>query len=205
MRRSSLSVISLVLASALGCTTGEGEGWVKSEQLFVRDCWNGPFDLQPTFFGGNPHDTSLTIRVQRGDNLREVSDGVTIMIEDLPKLRESSLGSAVQIGLPATAAVSGPPVSLSVFLHASCHEQNGALYAVSGTITFASLFSGDPNESDADDRLTEASFSAELANAGDVAVISAGSAEQSEAVQTSHVEGWFRFFFQRGQPAQPFP
>lgn len=195
-----------VLAASSACTTGEGEGWVKSDQLFVKDCWNGAFDLQPTFFGANPNEDSLTIRVQRGDNLREVSDGVTIMIENLPEIRESSLGAAVQIGLPASSGAAASPVSLSLFMHDSCHEQNGALYAVSGSITFDSLFSGDRNETDADDRLTEATFSAQLANAEDVEVLAAGAqAPSGDSVQTSEVNGYFRFFFQRGQPAQPFP
>lgn len=202
MRAKSALVVAAAVVACFGCTTGEGEGWVKSDQLFVRDCWNGPFDLQPTFFGANPSGDALTIRVQRGDNLREVSDGLTIMIKDLPTIRESSLGSAVQIGLPENAGAAAAPVSVSLFLHDTCHEQNGALYATSGSITFASLFSGDANESDADDRLTEASFTAQMANAEDVDT--EGSAPTSGA-QTSEVRGWLRFVFQRGQPAQPFP
>jgi len=205
VERSLTVALAVAVAATFGCTTGEGEGWVKSDQLFVRDCWNGPFDLQPTFFGGNPNQDSLTIRVQRGDNLREVSDGLTIMIEDLPTIRESSLGSAVEIGLPVSTGASASPVSMSLFLHDSCHEQNGALYATSGSITFASLFSGDPNESDADDRLTEASFTAQMANAEDVNVTGESPAPGAAPAQTSQVQGWFRFVFQRGQPAQPFP
>jgi hypothetical protein len=75
------------------------------------------------------------------------------------------------------------------------------VYSISGTITFTSLFSGDINEPNADDRLTEAEFTAEFA---DPRQLSSGSTADSSTV-VSTVEGWFRFFFQRGKPAQPFP
>jgi hypothetical protein len=203
--RAALRLLAAVASpplALLGCTTGEGEGWVRSDPLYVERCWDGPFDLQPTFFGGDPNGDSLVLRVQRGDNLREVSDGLTVLVEDLPSIRENSLGAPIPIGLPAEGGAAAP-VSLSLYLHDTCHEQNGALYAISGTITFASLFSGDRNETDADDRLTEASFSAEVVNASDVLAMSAEGG--GEGVRTSLVEGEFRFFFQRGQPAQPFP
>jgi hypothetical protein len=94
-----------------------------------------------------------------------------------------------------------PKVHLSLYLHDSCHEQIGALYSMSGTITFKSLFSGDPNEDNAEDRLTDAKFSGitfadprQMSSTGEVA-----------PEKTSLVDGWFRFYFERGQPAQPFP
>jgi hypothetical protein len=64
---------------------------------------------------------------------------------------------------------------------------------VGGSINFSSLFSGDIAEPNADDRLTEANFSADFTDPRD----SSGA--------TSQVTGYFRFYFQRGQPAQPFP
>jgi len=50
--------LALLLACSswlLACSVGEGEGWVRSDRLVIEDCWDGPFDLQPTFFGANPH------------------------------------------------------------------------------------------------------------------------------------------------------
>jgi hypothetical protein len=91
-------------------------------------------------------------------------------------------------------------VSLALYLHDTCHAQNGALYAVTGTITFAHLFSGNPNETNGDARLTEASFEASFADPRDAA----NDGTFDPAVM-SDVKGWFRFYFQRGQPAQPFP
>jgi hypothetical protein len=205
MKSRTMLVVALALTS-LACTTGEGEGRVYSKQLFVENCWDGEFDLQPSFFGGNPfREQALVIRVQRGDNLKEVSDGLNVLISDLQAVRNGQLGQAIKVGPPPgiveTFEADPSPVTLILYLHDSCHEQNGTLYSVEGTITFSSLFSGDPNEDDADDRLTEAEFSVEFVNPGDYGALVLKEGE----VRTSMVEGEFSFFFQRGQPAQPFP
>jgi hypothetical protein len=198
---------------AAGCTVGEGSGEVTSERLYIEDCWDGPFDLDPDFFAANPfRDESLTIRVQRGDDSPELSDGLYVVVNDLKGKRETLESQGVveaSVGLPADIEVIGTDydmssfaptdVSLALYLHSTCHTVNGAVYALSGNITFTSLFSGDPNEPDADDRLTEATFSAQFADPRQLT----GDAAQNAAV-TSTVNGQFRFFFQRGQPAQPF-
>lgn len=208
MRRG-LWVAALAGALAMGCTTGEGEGWVRSDRLFVGECWNGPFDLQPTFFGANSDGEALIIRVQRGDNIEEVSDGVVAVVSDIAGIRGGQLGTDMDVGLPRGVSPPGvpqtfdpdpPEVSLSLYLHDTCHLQNGTLYSIGGTINFSSLFSGDPNESEADDRLTEASFTAQFADPRD---IQPDRSIDPERVST--VDGYFRFFFQKGQPAQPFP
>jgi len=204
-------VLSLVLGAVLlaGCSTGEGTGWVRSDKLYVRDCWNGKFDLQPTFFGDNPYRDTQLVRVQRGDNLEEVSDGVTALVNDVSGIRGSDLDTGIKVGLPPGVSPPGvpikynpnpPKVSLALYLHDTCHAQNGTLYSMDGTITFSSLFSGDPNESNADDRLTEAHFDADFADPRDL--LADGSIDPAKK---SSVQGYFRFFFQRGQPAQPFP
>jgi hypothetical protein len=207
-------VFLLALGAASGCTTGEGEGWVRSDRLYIEDCWNGPFDLQPTFFGANPYrQEQLLIRIQRGDNLEEVSDGLTVLVSDVAGIRENDIDRALPVGLPPGVTPTGVPVaeptgsgddparvSLALYLHASCHAQNGTIYAIDGTITFASLFSGDPNEPDGADRLTDADFEARFADPRDM-----GGDGSIDPDRVSLVRGHFRFFFQRGQPAQPFP
>jgi hypothetical protein len=207
--RSSLGLLVLVALGAAGCSTAEGTGEVRSERLYVEDCWNGPFDLDPDFFGANPYRDTLTVRVQRGDNLEEVSDGLIVLVNDVRGIRDESLGTPLAVGLPAGVAPPGvtpafdpdpPRVHLALYLHDTCHEQNGTLYSTAGSITFDSLFSGDPNEPDADDRLTEARFDATF---GDPRHL--GPDGQADPERASQVTGWFRFFFQRGQPAQPFP
>jgi hypothetical protein len=198
---------SLLALASLGCTVGEGEGRVSSERLWVAGCWDGAFDLKPDFFGANPDQgESLTIRVQRGDNIEDMSDGLIVQVIDLPEIRKR-LGEDLPVGLPRGVTPSGvpitfnpdpPKVSLSLYLHNSCHLQNGTIYSTSGTINFRSLFSGDPNESSSEARLTDATFDANFADPRELV-----DAEDPAAV-TSRVTGNFHFFFQRGQPAQPF-
>jgi hypothetical protein len=203
-----LAFLAIAL-TALACSSAEGDGEVTSDRLYVEDCWNGPFDLKPTFFGANPYLDTLTIRIQRGDNIEEVSDGLIVLVKDVSAIRGSELGAPVKVGLPEGVSPPGVPlkenldpakVHLSLYLHDTCHAQNGTLYSTGGTITFASLFSGDPNEDDAEDRLTEANFSATFADPRHASPD--GSIEEGK---TSQVNGWFRFYFERGQPAQPFP
>lgn len=198
-------------AAGVGCTVGEGDGGVTSERLVVRDCWDGPFDLGPTFFAANAFNRDqLSIRVQRGDNNQEVSDGLTVSLRDLQTIRADSLGQPVPVGIPPGVHPPGlawstnpnpTTVSLSLYLHDTCYMQNGALYSTSGTITFTHLFSGDPNETVGDQRLTEAKF--EDVQFADPRDASADGTFDESVV--SHVSGWFRFYFQRGQPAQAFP
>jgi len=101
-------------------------------------------------------------------------------------------------GQPPSGAAA-PLVTISLYLHQTCHEQNSATYSVGGDITFSSIFSGDPNEEDTDARLTDATFAVQFADPRELIA-----AEDPAAVTSSVVTGNFRFFFQRGQPAQPF-
>ena len=209
MTRTALGLVaSVALAGGLGCTVGDGKGNVTSDRLYLQGCWNGPFDLKPDFFAANPYrQESLLIRVQRGDNNQEASDGVTVIVNDLDEVKKVADGlTKIPVGLPPGVAPPGQPltgaeaplVSLSLYLHQTCHEQNSATYAVGGTITFTSIFSGDPNETDSQERLTEAFFDVQVADPRELI-----GAEDPAAV-TSTVKGDFSFFFQRGQPAQPF-
>ena len=201
-----------VLALApLGCTVGQGTGDVKSDHLYVNDCWNGPFDLNPDFFGANPDNgVSLMIRVQRGDNIEDVSDGLDVLVNDLQDVRKQ-LNTPIKVGMPPGVSPPGvpitfnptpPQVSLALYLHNSCHQQDGTIYSVSGTITFSSLFSGDLNEGSSENRLTDAVFT-DVAFA-DPRELAAAADSAAQTAVTSLVSGNFSFYFQRGQPSQPF-
>jgi hypothetical protein len=205
MRRRAFVLPALL---TLACDVGEGEGWVRSDKLFIEDCWNGSFDLGPDFFAANPSpgSESVTFRVQRGDNIEEVSDGLVVVVKELPRVRGMT-GQEIKVGMPPGVSPPGVPieevdepplVSLALSLHGSCHAQNGTVFSVDGTITFTSLYSGDPYEDEADERLTEARFDATFADPRIVA------ATDDPTSAESHVQGYFRFFYQRGQPAQPF-
>jgi hypothetical protein len=69
------------------------------------------------------------------------------------------------------------------------------------TMTFDSLFDGNAGESNAQKRLTEASFDLYLADPREVCPGGVGPPPPCR----SHLQGSFRFYFQRGRPAQPFP
>jgi hypothetical protein len=203
--------------SVLGCSIGEGNGSIESEQLFMADCWDGPFNLQPTFFGANsfPSQDSMIIRVQRGERGTEVSDGVMIVVNDVSEIRETLIGERVTIGLPSGVTPPGIPVrsvpdppkaGLSLYLYETCHVQNGAVYAYDGWIEFESLFSGDRNETNAEDRLTQATFEAKVADPREMDYDADGNpSPNDDAGRSSTVTGNFSFYFHRGVPAQPFP
>lgn len=192
-----------------GCALGEGSGEVVSDRLRVDSCWDGPYDMQPDFFAGAPYRDSFQIRIQRGADLQEMSDGLSILVDDVHYVR-GVLGVPLQVGLSPGVSPPGvpvqpdpnpPPVHMALYLHNTCREQLSTLYAVRGVITFERLFNGDPNETNADERLTSAVF--------DVMVVDprkqppgGGPIDQE---QLSRVTGWFQFYFERGQPGQPFP
>jgi hypothetical protein len=206
------AALALLLACAsTACTfVGQGEGEVTSSMLTVPECWTGPFDLSPDFFASVPFRETQQIRVQRGSDIQEVSDGVAILVNDTPKIRESLLGQSIEVGLPpkllneiapGAALPEAPEVSLALYLQFSCHNQNIVLYAMSGTIVFSSLFSGDPSEDEGSEKFTDATFDVVMADPRD--------ANPMDLVvppeKTSPLTGSFRFHFQRGQPGQPFP
>jgi hypothetical protein len=69
------------------------------------------------------------------------------------------------------------------------------------TIVFNNLFDGNPNESDASKRLTDATFDLYLADPREICSGGLGPPPPCRG----HVSGSFRFYFERGRPAQPFP
>ncbi|HEX3777902.1 MAG TPA: hypothetical protein VHV51_25715, partial [Polyangiaceae bacterium] len=125
-------VLCALALAPLACTVGEGQGDVRSDHLYVNGCWNGPFDLNPDFFGANPDDgESLMIRVQRGDNVEDVSDGLDVVVNDLQNIR-MQLNTPIPVGMPAGVTPPGvpitfnpnpPKISLALYLHQTCHDQ----------------------------------------------------------------------------------
>lgn len=205
-----LPLVALVSLSA-GCSLGDGEGDIRSADLTVAGCWNGPFQLTPDFFAGLPFRRTLTMRIQHGGDTEEVSDGAIVLVDDIDKVRQGiASGNAtfrvaqppaiVPPGFPVVADPDPAIVHLTLYLHRSCHAQNSALYSVGGNITFAAIYNGNPNETNAAEKLTDASFTD--IEVGDPRDRVAGG---DTILNTSHISGNFKFYFQRGQPAQPFP
>jgi hypothetical protein len=266
-----MRVLGVMVAGLLitGCSLGQGTGEVKSDELFAHECWGQPgdtpgageqvYNLQPDFFAAIPYRSTVQIRVQHGNDLQEVSDGLSVLIDDVPKIRaaldvaralqagETGVEDAgpsdagtppvcvgadpasgvlgphadgtvtFQVALPAGVTPPGSPavpppdlianppiVHVALFLQRSCHNQNTVLYAVSGTMTFASLFSGDPNESSAAEKLIHVTKLD--VQVGDLRDVPLGAYPREIPCELqSRVQGNFKFYFDRGQPAQPFP
>jgi hypothetical protein len=78
------------------------------------------------------------------------------------------------------------------------------LYAIGGHMTFHSIFDGDPNETDAAEKLTEAAFD-DIVVADPRDLDPTADTPTVRADRQSTLYGNFRFYFQRGQPGQPFP
>lgn len=209
-RKRAVAWLTLLLVTS-GCTfVGQGEGEVESTALSVPECWDGGFELGPDFFASVPFRETQQIRVQRGSDLQEVSDGVAILVNDTSKIRDELLGAEIEVGLPpqlldeilpGVSTGVTPEVSMALYLQFSCHNQNVVLYAVEGTIQFDSLFSGDPNETSGAEKFTDASFEVMMADPREIDPMTKLIPDDKKSPLT----GWFQFHFQRGQPGQPFP
>jgi hypothetical protein len=211
-RSSALLAVAALTLTLPACRIGEGEGEVSSDKLDVEGCWNGQFLLGPDFFAANPYRRMLEIRVQHGVDDPEVSDGVTILVDNIDKVRTHIAehpGEPLRAGLPPAVVVPGVPVvfdpdpplvHLTLYLHRACHAQNSALYSLDGGIVFRSIFNGNLTESDTDELLTDGEFTDLVV--GDPRVLEPGT---QTVTHLSHLNGRFKFYFKRGQPAQPFP
>jgi len=207
-------VASLGSISFSCVSIGEGSGSVISTALIAKDCWNGGFDLDPDFFVADPFRNTMQLRIQRGSDFLEVSDSLVVLIDDTEAVR-AMLGQDIPVTLPLGVSPPGiaegsicsdlactSPVHVALYLLDSCHAQNIVLYGTGGTIRFDELFSGDLNEADAAEKLIDAQFDITV---GDPRNISLEGRSLGELSDTSDLSGRFRFYFQRGQPAQPFP
>ncbi|MGH7269316.1 MAG: hypothetical protein ACREJ3_02715 [Polyangiaceae bacterium] len=77
----------------------------------------------------------------------------------------------------------------------------GAGGVATSTIVFDSLFDGNPDESDAQKRLTNAHFALYLADPREICPGGLGPPPRCRGMLT----GSFQFYFERGRPAQDFP
>ncbi len=275
-----VSAAAFVAALAPGCSLSDGQGDVTGT-LNVPECWSGKFELKPDFFAGVPYKKTLQLRIQSGGDYESFSDGISILIDDVPQIRgdgsrPSLYGVPLAVSLPPGVTPPGVPVPavaspagvhLTLYLARSCHTQNVALYALdrvsvnadgscdavaggtepracqalqpatvdggaadaaspdatvpeagaaadagasasapaptirSSTVTFTSLFDGDPDEDIAAKRLNEGTFDVYLADPRDICPGSLGPPPRCRG----HLTGSFKFYFQRGRPAQPFP
>lgn len=258
MRPAVLAAFFTLAAAATGCSLGRGEGEVHSDDLYAADCvlpsdqnCPGPdgidvgcdaYDLRPDFFAAVPYRETIQMRIQRGTDITELSDGLSVLVNDIDKIRaplhekqDAAIAGgaseedakklyvevpvAIPVGVFPPGSVPAPPppcdeatqvcgtlpVAISLYLQKSCHNQNAILYAVSGWIRFRSLFSGDPNEKSAAEKYIDADFDVIVGDPHDAPLGEPIDADAIPKEKTSHLTGYFRYYFERGKPGQPFP
>ena len=157
-----------------GCSQGDGEGAIQGT-LNIPECWNGAFDLDPDFFAAVPYrETSLTLRIQRGSDFQNFSDGISIQMRDIKKIRPDGASfagryrEALRVDLPASVAAPGAPivpdpdpalVAFALYLQRTCKTQTVSLNAVDevtlptdGTCTVQTMRGADPLQGCAPDK-----------------------------------------------------
>lgn len=176
MRRalSFAAIATVLVAVSPGCSQGEGDGHI-SGTLNVPNCWSGAFDLAPDFFAANPYREGLQIRIQSGSDFETYSDGVSILVYDIGKIRPDpssnspgKYGQPIPVELPPEVTPPGVPirpqpdpplVAMTVYLQKSCRTQDVTLQAVEevtlpndGSCTANAVMGADPTQGCAPDK-----------------------------------------------------
>ena len=209
-RRLSIAIAAsgAMLAIGTACSVGTGEGEI-SGSLVLRDCGVevADYHLHPTFFaadyvtnpgaGSGEESPIVSIRVQRGSYRESVSDGLLVTVYDVNEIVRSHLEEP----LPLTAVAEGRVrlVDVTFYAQQTCDSgypdefwrTPGILHASGGTITFHALHAPDLDGDDTE-------IAADLTGAVFVA-------EDDPDNRHAELSGSFRFFYQRGAPAQAFP
>jgi len=178
----------LAALTIAGCSVGRGEGEFTG-RVDVVDCPGvSEYRLRPSFFGAEPVDELLEIRVQRGSGAVNVVDGIYVLVRDAADLQENHLGEEL------TVDNENGPVGVTLYLNHTCPPARTrspvTLPAVSGRVRFDSIYA--PRGDD-----PEVEIAAEL--------IDVRFADPRNAERTAELSGYFSFLFERGRPAQLFP
>jgi hypothetical protein len=132
-------VAAIVIATfAPACSQGEGEGRVTGA-LNVPGCWEGAFELSPDFFAAVPYRSGIQMRIQNGSDFQNFSDGLSVLVYDVPKVRPTRYKQPLEVDLPPEVTPPGIPVvadpdpalvGITLYLQKSCRTQNVTLHAV---------------------------------------------------------------------------
>ncbi len=185
--RASASLGTALLA-LLACADGQGEGEVTGS-VSAPECGidDADWDLRPDYFAQDSWENTAIVRVQRGSNYQDLSNGLVITISDVDDVRAS-------FGTPIDLSLEEAPVSITLTLDGTCRprrrEPSVLLIARSGTITFDALY--DPRADDG--RETSATLDGLVMDDG----------EEVEPA-TAELSGFFSFLFTRGRPGQRYP
>lgn len=180
----------LVASLFAGCAFGRGEGEL-SGVFEAEDCdKQGEYSMNPNFFAAEPIEELLVVRVQRGSSRDELVDGLLVLIRNAAELQRDLLGQSIEIVDDDDALV-----QITLSLGKTCPPTRDrtavVLPAVSGAIAFESIYAPEGDSPDV------VEVAAELTD-----VLFADPRDDTRRAQLS---GHFRFLFERGSPAQPFP
>lgn len=189
---SSLDRIALCLVLAGGCSVGVGEGQATGV-VNSPDCdlENEPYTLDPNFFAADPVEAGdrLEIRVQRGGDFEDKSDGLALLVTGTTEIAATLLGVDQPLGAADSRVV------LSLYLNKTCRVDRNSqpvnYIADSGTIRFTSIYTPDASDN-------ETEIAAEF---DDVVLTDDATPDERNAT----LSGYFRFLYNRGRPAQRFP
>lgn len=202
-----LAATSLTVVVASACSVGTGSGELTGS-LVLLDCRVDipEYSMRPTFFAAD-YVTNLgaydgqespvaTLRIQRGSYRESVSDGILVSVYDVNAIARDHLGEPLSLTPIDEDAVR--MVDVTLYAGQSCDAGYpdefwripGNLHAIGGTITFHALHAPDLDGEDTE-------ISAEL--------IDVRFASDRPDQRHAELSGFFRFFYQRGAPAQSFP
>jgi hypothetical protein len=99
------------------------------------------------------------------------------------------------------ASMNGADASVALATEPGAGEAGPSSPTGTSTIVFSSLFDGNPAETNAQQRLSDAQFDLYFADPREVCPGGLGPPPRCRG----HLTGYFRFYFENGQPAQPFP
>ena len=99
------------------------------------------------------------------------------------------------------ASMNGADASVALATEPGAGEAGPSSPTGTSTIVFSSLFDGNPAETNAQQRLSDAQFDLDFADPREVCPGGLGPPPRCRG----HLTGYFRFDFENGQPAQPFP
>jgi hypothetical protein len=215
-------------AGAMACAVGQGSGDVTGSIVLPacnKDAELRAYDMQANFFAAEASGNQLLIRIQQGGGFQEYADSLTILVHDVQGTLgaieastpsgdppEKSVTYDVQLErLPGAAPWTPfPDAQMSFSLRGTCgqaiysagDQTQLVLHAVSGQITFTSIFNGDINTRDTNAKKIKGSFT-------NVHVVDPRegdpSVPDSKRTKYGTISGSFSFFYQRGGPAQNFP
>jgi hypothetical protein len=224
LTRAHALLLALLAAGAGSCSVGDGVGQVRGS-LHARVCEidTEGYTMEPDFFGGDWYTGNYTVHIARGGDTGEYNDELVFQFEDTQYIAERIARGQrrFEVGPAGTAKVHA-----MLRLTKSCGRRevvrmtpNVALEAYAGYVEIQSIYRGSPT-AEPQDRLTEVSaFSILLRDprpVRDFAVVEDRPASQGQEppvfvdatgqpeLNRAELEGFFRFYFSRGRPAQRF-